>query len=83
MTTISRQRVSRRKFLVNTTALSTASFLGLRHSGAAEPPPETTKVRLSPAPVLCTVSMLLADGPKTRTDKENRKRDHETGGRRH
>lgn len=61
MTTISRQRVSRRKFLVNTTALSTASFLGLRHSGAAEPPPETTKVRLSPAPVLCTVSMLLAE----------------------
>jgi NitT/TauT family transport system substrate-binding protein len=55
------ERVSRRRFLASTWALGAASFLGLPHTAIAEPPPETTKVRLTTAPVLCTVPIRLAE----------------------
>jgi NitT/TauT family transport system substrate-binding protein len=53
--------VSRRTFLTSASALGAAAFLGVSRSHAVEPPPETTKVRLAPAPVICTAPARLAE----------------------
>ena len=44
---------SRRRFLSNTSALGAASLFGLPRTAAAEPPPETTKIRLVKVPAIC------------------------------
>jgi NitT/TauT family transport system substrate-binding protein len=61
MNAMSVDRSSRRAFLVNASALSAASLLVVPRLASAEPPPEVTKVRLAPAPVLCTAPMRLAE----------------------
>jgi NitT/TauT family transport system substrate-binding protein len=52
---------TRRQFLENASALGAASLLGFARPALAEPPPEVTKLRLAPAPVLCTISMRFAE----------------------
>ena len=52
---------SRRRFLANTSALGAASFLGLPRTAAAEPPPETTRLRLVKVPVICLSPEYLAE----------------------
>jgi NitT/TauT family transport system substrate-binding protein len=55
--------IERRKFLRHGSAIGAASFLGLRHQLAlAEPPPETTRIRLSAVPVICIAPQYVA-GP--------------------
>jgi NitT/TauT family transport system substrate-binding protein len=41
--------------------MGAAAMLGLNRPVRAEPPPETTKVRLAPAPVICTAPTRLAE----------------------
>jgi NitT/TauT family transport system substrate-binding protein len=60
---------SRRKFLAGTALAGTAGLLGLHHSSAAaEPPPETTRLRMTRIPGLCIApqyvaqELLLAEG---------------------
>jgi NitT/TauT family transport system substrate-binding protein len=52
---------SRRRFLAGTSALSAASLLGLSYPAAAEPPPETKKVRLIHGPAICFAPQYLAE----------------------
>ena len=52
---------TRRQFLENASALGAASLLGLSRSAAAEPPPETTKVRLAEALVACQAPLRMAE----------------------
>ncbi len=54
-------RVSRRRFLANTSALGAASFLGLPRTAAAEPPPEIPKIRLVKIPAICLAPEYLAE----------------------
>jgi NitT/TauT family transport system substrate-binding protein len=54
-------RPNRRKFLAGTTLLGAATWLGLPHMAAAEPPPETTKVRLIHAPSMCLAPQYIAE----------------------
>ena len=53
--------LSRRRFLTNTSALSALSFLGLPRAAAAEPPPETKKIRLVHTPAICFAPQYLAE----------------------
>lgn len=53
--------VTRRRFLESASAFGALSLLRYARMAAAEPPPEVTKLRLVPAPVLCTVPMRLAE----------------------
>ena len=53
--------IRRRDFLTRSAALAGAALLPFSNSAHAEPPPEVTKLRLAPAPVLCTVPMRLAE----------------------
>jgi NitT/TauT family transport system substrate-binding protein len=53
--------ISRRRFLASGWVLGAASMLGWPHRAATEPLPETTRVRLRPAPVMCTAPMRLAE----------------------
>jgi NitT/TauT family transport system substrate-binding protein len=55
-------RWSRREFLGSLTLVGTAGLLGLR-SGAviAEPPPETTRLRLYQVPGICTAPQYVAE----------------------
>ena len=53
-------RFSRRRFFANTSALGVATFLGLPRIAAAEPPPETTKIRLIHTPAACTAPQYIA-----------------------
>jgi len=53
--------LSRRRFLANTSALGTASFLGLSRTAAAEPPPEITTLRLTSLPVACIAPQFVAE----------------------
>jgi NitT/TauT family transport system substrate-binding protein len=55
------EAVSRRSFLASTSALGAASFLGLSRIAAAEPPPETRKIRLLHTPAICLVPQYLAE----------------------
>ena len=52
----------RRQFLARSSALGIAGVLGVHHgSGAAEPPPETTRIRLVHAPFICIAPQYLAE----------------------
>ncbi len=53
---------SRREFLGGMTLAGTAGLLGLRPEPAgAEPPPETTKLRLVQSPAICIAPLYVAD----------------------
>ena len=55
------RQVSRRRFLGGLTLLGTTGFLGLYpRSVAAEPPPETTKLRLGHATAICVAPLYVA-----------------------
>lgn len=57
-----RAQRARRAFLARASALGTAGVLGLHcRSAAAEPPPETTKIRLVHAPAICFAPQYLAE----------------------
>jgi NitT/TauT family transport system substrate-binding protein len=53
--------VTRRRFLGNASALSAASLLGLPCPANAEPPPETTRVRVVKVPAICLAPEYLAE----------------------
>jgi len=53
--------MSRRTFLRQTSALGAASLLGLPGESRAEPPPETTKIRLVKLPAICLAPQYLAE----------------------
>ncbi|MDQ3196661.1 MAG: ABC transporter substrate-binding protein [Pseudomonadota bacterium] len=56
------RRWSRRDFLSGATVAGTAAFLGLKSkSAAAEPPPETTRIRIHDAPITCFAPAFLAE----------------------
>jgi NitT/TauT family transport system substrate-binding protein len=52
---------SRREFLAGTSMLGAATLLGLPRMAAAEPPPETTKIRLVQNPGICLAPQYLAE----------------------
>jgi len=52
---------TRRRFLVNTSALGAASLLGLPPVAAAEPPSETATIRLVRSPAICFAPQYLAE----------------------
>jgi NitT/TauT family transport system substrate-binding protein len=51
----------RRAFLAGASALGAASFIGLSRHAAADPPPETKKIRLVHAPAICMAPQYLAE----------------------
>ena len=53
--------ISRREFLTGTSLLGAATWLGLPHTAAAEPPPETTKIRLVHTESICLAPQYLAE----------------------
>jgi NitT/TauT family transport system substrate-binding protein len=53
--------LGRRRFVANTSALGTASFLGLPRTALAERPPETSRVRLYRAPTTCFAPQYVAE----------------------
>lgn len=56
------QSVGRREFLLRAAALASAGLLGAMATDAiAEPPPETTKIRLTHAPSICLAPQYLAE----------------------
>jgi len=62
MTTFRTVEPDRREFLLRTSALGAGSLLGLhRRPAAAEPPPETTKVRFAHMPYICVAPQYLAE----------------------
>ena len=52
---------TRRQFLESTSILGAASLLGYSRIAAAEPPPETRKIRLVHAPAICFAPQYLAE----------------------
>ena len=57
-----RLELGRREFLARTSALGAASLLGLHYrSAAAEPPPETTRIRFAHTPFICVAPQYLAE----------------------
>lgn len=52
---------SRREFLAGTSTLGAATLLGLPRTAAAEPPPETRKIRLVDSPAICRAPEYLAE----------------------
>jgi NitT/TauT family transport system substrate-binding protein len=52
---------SRRRFLAETTALGAASLIGFSGTAAAEPPPETTRIRLVRLPAICHAPQYVAE----------------------
>ena len=52
---------TRRQFLESTSVLGAASLLGYSRIAAAEPPPETRKIRLVHAPTICFAPQYLAE----------------------
>jgi NitT/TauT family transport system substrate-binding protein len=57
-----RPSFGRRQFLSGTAALGAAGLLGLHQRPAvADPPPETTRIRLIHAPFICTAPQYLAE----------------------
>jgi len=54
-------KFNRRKFLANTSALGAASLLGLPRPAAAEPPPETTRIRTVRDVGICIAPQYLAE----------------------
>jgi NitT/TauT family transport system substrate-binding protein len=57
------ESVSRRNFLQQTSALGAASLLGVASESRAEPPPETTRVKIFAAPVTCLTPQYIAQEP--------------------
>ena len=55
------QGFSRREFLASTSMLGAATLLGLPRTATAEPPPETTRIRLPHAPAICLAPQYLAE----------------------
>jgi NitT/TauT family transport system substrate-binding protein len=53
--------LGRRRFLISTSALGATSLLGLPHTAAAEPPPETRRIRLIHLPAICFAPQYLAE----------------------
>jgi NitT/TauT family transport system substrate-binding protein len=53
-------RIDRRRFLANTAALGAASLLGVPGPAAAEPPLETSRLRLVKIPAICLAPQFLA-----------------------
>ena len=51
---------SRREFLAGTSMIGAAALLGLPRTAAAEPPPETTKLRIFEGPVTCIAPQYVA-----------------------
>jgi hypothetical protein len=51
----------RRTFLGSALALGAGSFFGILRSAAAEPPPETRKIRLLHVPAICFAPQYLAE----------------------
>src|SRR5439155_911996 len=49
------------EFLANTSAFGVASLLAVPRPAAAEPPPETTRVRLTQDPAICFAPQYLAE----------------------
>ncbi len=55
-------QLSRRNFLGGLALAGTAAFLGLKsESAAAEPPPETTRIRIHDAPITCFAPVYVAE----------------------
>ncbi len=54
-------RVTRRRFLGNASALGAASLLGLSRAASAEPPPEVTKIRLVDLKGICLAPEYVAE----------------------
>ncbi len=52
---------SRREFLAGTSLLGAATWIGLPHTAAAEPPPETTKIRLVQSESICLAPQYVAE----------------------
>ena len=53
---------SRREFLSNLGLAGSAALIGLQSDSlAAEPPPETTRLRLIQAPTICQAAQFLAE----------------------
>jgi NitT/TauT family transport system substrate-binding protein len=57
---LARHALSRRAFLLNASALSGASLLGLPQMAAAEPRPEITKLRIHENQVTCIAPQVVA-----------------------
>jgi NitT/TauT family transport system substrate-binding protein len=55
------ESISRRSFLTGSSALAAAGALGLPRPAAAEPPPETTRLRIAQAPFICFAPQMLAE----------------------
>jgi NitT/TauT family transport system substrate-binding protein len=53
--------LSRRSFIAKTAALGAASIAGISRAGAAEPPPEVTRIRFAKVPVICFAPQLVAE----------------------
>jgi NitT/TauT family transport system substrate-binding protein len=53
--------VTRRTFLQQTSALGAASLFGLSNQSRAEPPPETTRIRLVHVPTICQAPQYVAE----------------------
>ena len=54
-------RIDRRRFLAGASALGAASILGMHRSAAAEPPPETTSVRIAHWSAICMAPQYVAE----------------------
>jgi NitT/TauT family transport system substrate-binding protein len=52
---------ARRAFIAGTAAMGAASFLGLSRDAAADPPPETTRLRIASGPFICYAPQYLAE----------------------
>ncbi|MEX0961051.1 MAG: ABC transporter substrate-binding protein [Burkholderiales bacterium] len=52
---------SRRRFLAHTSTLTAASLFGLSRTAAAEPPPETDRIRVLHTPATCLAPQALAE----------------------
>lgn len=57
----SRDGFCRRRFIASTSALGAASLLGFSRGVAAEPPPETTRIRLAQIPGICVAPQYVAE----------------------
>ena len=53
--------VTRRDFLAGASALTAASMLGMSDIASAEPPPETTRIRMTHSPAICLAPQYLAE----------------------
>jgi NitT/TauT family transport system substrate-binding protein len=55
------KNITRRYFLSSASALTAASMLGMPSIASAEPPPETTRIRLTHSPAICLAPQYLAE----------------------